>query len=31
MTERSWNLVENKGLLGKTPERSWNVYENKSV
>ena len=29
LTERSGNVIENKGRLWKTLERSWNVYENK--
>lgn len=28
-SERSMNVYENKGSLGKTGERSQNVYENK--
>jgi hypothetical protein len=29
VTERSGNLIENKGRLLKTLALSWNVYENK--
>jgi hypothetical protein len=29
VNERTGNVIENKGMLWKTPERSWNVYENK--
>jgi hypothetical protein len=31
LTERSWNVHENKGSLWKTWERSGNVYENKAT
>jgi hypothetical protein len=28
LNERSWNVIENKGPLWKTPQSSRNVYEN---
>jgi hypothetical protein len=31
LTERSGNVIENKGSPWKTWERSWNLYENKRL
>jgi hypothetical protein len=31
LSERSWNVYENKGPLWNTSERSWNLIENKGA